>query len=62
MTLETRVNGEVRQKQSTNDLIFDIPTLIETCSRGITLQPGDVLATGTPGVSGVCAFSVRRRT
>lgn len=50
MTLETRVNGEVRQKQSTSELIFDIPTLIETCSRGITLQPGDVLATGTPGM------------
>ncbi|GAA5876549.1 hypothetical protein JCM3774_003135 [Rhodotorula dairenensis] len=53
MTLETRVNGEVRQKQSTNDLIFDIPTLIETCSRGITLQPGDVLATGTPAGVGI---------
>lgn len=51
MELQTRVNGEMRQKQSTNDLIFDIPTLIETCSRGITLQPGDVLATGTPGAS-----------
>ncbi|GAA5960157.1 hypothetical protein JCM8115_002530 [Rhodotorula mucilaginosa] len=53
MTLETRVNGEVRQKQSTTELIFDIPTLIETCSRGITLQPGDVLATGTPAGVGI---------
>jgi len=41
------VNGELRQDAQTTDLIFDIPTLIETCSRGITLHPGDVLATGT---------------
>ena len=44
----TRVNGEVRQDGSVADLIFDIPTLIETISRGITLLPGDVIATGTP--------------
>lgn len=49
MILETRVNGETRQKEDTSELIFDIPTLIETCSMGITLQPGDVIATGTPG-------------
>ena len=42
------VNGELRQDAQTADLIFDIPTLIETCSRGITLLPGDVIATGTP--------------
>jgi 2-keto-4-pentenoate hydratase/2-oxohepta-3-ene-1,7-dioic acid hydratase in catechol pathway len=42
------VNGELRQEGNTEDLIFDIPTLIETCSRGITLYPGDVIATGTP--------------
>ncbi|WP_313622702.1 fumarylacetoacetate hydrolase family protein [Achromobacter sp.] len=42
------VNGELRQDGNTEDLIFDIPTLIETCSRGITLYPGDVIATGTP--------------
>ncbi|OZI42816.1 fumarylacetoacetate hydrolase family protein [Bordetella genomosp. 5] len=42
------VNGEPRQDGNTEDLIFDIPTLIETCSRGITLLPGDVIATGTP--------------
>ena len=41
------VNGELRQDGHTRDLIFDIPTLIETCSRGITLMPGDVIATGT---------------
>lgn len=42
------VNGELRQDGNTEDLIFDLPTLIETCSRGITLYPGDVIATGTP--------------
>jgi 2-keto-4-pentenoate hydratase/2-oxohepta-3-ene-1,7-dioic acid hydratase in catechol pathway len=41
------VNGELRQDARTTDLIFDIPSLIETCSRGITLYPGDVIATGT---------------
>ena len=42
------VNGEKRQDASTTDLIFDIPTLIETISAGITLYPGDLIATGTP--------------
>ena len=47
------VNGELRQDASTVDLIFDIPTLIETISRGITLYPGDVIATGTPAGVGM---------
>jgi hypothetical protein len=47
------VNGELRQDGRTTDLIFDIPTLIETCSRGITLHPGDVIATGTPAGVGM---------
>ncbi|MER1966589.1 fumarylacetoacetate hydrolase family protein [Castellaniella sp. GW247-6E4] len=42
------VNDELRQNANTRDLIFDIPTLIETLSRGIELLPGDVIATGTP--------------
>jgi 2-keto-4-pentenoate hydratase/2-oxohepta-3-ene-1,7-dioic acid hydratase in catechol pathway len=42
------VNGEERQNASTTDLIFDIPTLVETLSAGITLYPGDIIATGTP--------------
>jgi 2-keto-4-pentenoate hydratase/2-oxohepta-3-ene-1,7-dioic acid hydratase in catechol pathway len=42
------VNGEERQNASTTDLIFGIPVLIETLSAGITLYPGDVIATGTP--------------
>jgi 2-keto-4-pentenoate hydratase/2-oxohepta-3-ene-1,7-dioic acid hydratase in catechol pathway len=47
------VNGELRQDGRTRDMIFDIPTLIETCSRGITLRPGDVIATGTPAGVGM---------
>jgi 2-keto-4-pentenoate hydratase/2-oxohepta-3-ene-1,7-dioic acid hydratase in catechol pathway len=47
------VNGELRQDGRTKDMIFDIPTLIETCSRGITLHPGDVIATGTPAGVGM---------
>ena len=47
------VNGELRQDGQTRDMIFDIPTLIETCSRGITLHPGDVIATGTPSGVGM---------
>ena len=42
-----------RQDARTVDLIFDIPTLIETISRGITLYPGDVIATGTPAGVGM---------
>jgi 2-keto-4-pentenoate hydratase/2-oxohepta-3-ene-1,7-dioic acid hydratase in catechol pathway len=42
------VNDELRQDANTHDLIFDIPTLIETISAGMTLQPGDIIATGTP--------------
>jgi 2-keto-4-pentenoate hydratase/2-oxohepta-3-ene-1,7-dioic acid hydratase in catechol pathway len=47
------VNDELRQDGRTADLIFDIPTLIETISRGITLYPGDVIATGTPAGVGM---------
>jgi 2-keto-4-pentenoate hydratase/2-oxohepta-3-ene-1,7-dioic acid hydratase in catechol pathway len=42
------VNDELRQDAATTDLIFDIPTLIETLSAGITIYPGDLIATGTP--------------
>ncbi|MCG8547326.1 MAG: fumarylacetoacetate hydrolase family protein [Alphaproteobacteria bacterium] len=48
LNLETRVNGELRQKATIADLIFDIPTLIETMSATMTLLPGDIIATGTP--------------
>jgi 2-keto-4-pentenoate hydratase/2-oxohepta-3-ene-1,7-dioic acid hydratase in catechol pathway len=47
MHLTTRVNGEVRQDAVVSQLIFDIPRLIETISRVMTLEPGDLIATGT---------------
>jgi 2-keto-4-pentenoate hydratase/2-oxohepta-3-ene-1,7-dioic acid hydratase in catechol pathway len=46
--LQTHVNGELRQEARISDLIFDIPTLIEYLSRSMTLQSGDIIATGTP--------------
>ena len=53
LRLETRVNGELRQSASVADLIFDIETLIATLSAGITLEPGDIIATGTPEGVGI---------
>jgi 2-keto-4-pentenoate hydratase/2-oxohepta-3-ene-1,7-dioic acid hydratase in catechol pathway len=47
------VNGELRQDANTRDLIFDVPTLIETLSAGITLRTGDLIATGTPAGVGI---------
>ena len=47
LRLITRVNGEVRQDARVSELIFDIPALIETLSRVMTLDPGDLIATGT---------------
>jgi 2-keto-4-pentenoate hydratase/2-oxohepta-3-ene-1,7-dioic acid hydratase in catechol pathway len=54
LSLITRLNGEVVQDGSTDDLIFDIPALIEYCSTFTELRPGDVIITGTTG--GVGAF------
>jgi 2-keto-4-pentenoate hydratase/2-oxohepta-3-ene-1,7-dioic acid hydratase in catechol pathway len=48
LRLITHVNGEKRQDALVADLIFDVPTLIEAISAAITLEPGDVIATGTP--------------
>lgn len=47
------VNGELRQDATTELMIFDIPTIIEQLSAGITLYPGDVIATGTPSGVGM---------
>jgi 2-keto-4-pentenoate hydratase/2-oxohepta-3-ene-1,7-dioic acid hydratase in catechol pathway len=47
LRLVTKVNGEIRQDAYVSQLIFDIPTLIETLSRVMTLEPGDLIATGT---------------
>ncbi len=48
LAIKTRVNGVVRQDSSTSDLIFDVATLIAFCSQHMTLEPGDVITTGTP--------------
>ena len=47
------VNGELRQDGNTEEMIFDIPTVIESISAGMTLYPGDVIATGTPSGVGM---------
>ena len=52
-TLVTTVNGEERQRAAISDLIFDIPRLIETLTATMTLQPGDIIATGTPAGVGI---------
>jgi 2-keto-4-pentenoate hydratase/2-oxohepta-3-ene-1,7-dioic acid hydratase in catechol pathway len=49
LALETRVNGEVRQSSNTSELVFSPDELLSYCSRYVTLLPGDVLFTGTPG-------------
>jgi 2-keto-4-pentenoate hydratase/2-oxohepta-3-ene-1,7-dioic acid hydratase in catechol pathway len=43
-----RVNGAIMQDGNTRDMIFDIPTIIESLSAGLTLEPGDIISTGTP--------------
>jgi 2-keto-4-pentenoate hydratase/2-oxohepta-3-ene-1,7-dioic acid hydratase in catechol pathway len=48
LAVECRVNGKLRQKSNTRHLVFDIPTIIEFVSRYITLEPGDIISTGTP--------------
>ncbi|MEZ5558678.1 MAG: fumarylacetoacetate hydrolase family protein [Pseudomonadales bacterium] len=51
LLLETRVNGEVKQSQRTSDLIFDVPYIVSYVSRYVTLLPGDLIFTGTPGAT-----------
>lgn len=53
LSLKCWVNDELRQDANTKDLMFDIPTIIETLSKGITLVPGDIIATGTPEGVGI---------
>ncbi|MDP3832500.1 MAG: fumarylacetoacetate hydrolase family protein [Hydrogenophaga sp.] len=48
LALQTTVNGKITQQGSTRDMIFDVPTLIEYFSAFMTLQPGDLILTGTP--------------
>jgi 2-keto-4-pentenoate hydratase/2-oxohepta-3-ene-1,7-dioic acid hydratase in catechol pathway len=49
LRLQCRVNGVTKQDSSTSRLVFNIPSIIEWLSQGLTLLPGDVIATGTPG-------------
>lgn len=51
--IRCHVNNELRQESNTGLLIFDIPTIIATISAGVTLMPGDVIATGTPAGVGI---------
>lgn len=51
--VRTWVNDELRQESNTGLLIFDVPTIIQTISEGVTLLPGDVIATGTPAGVGI---------
>lgn len=53
LRIQTRVNNELRQDGYVSEMIFDIPTLIETLSLYITLEPGDIIATGTPAGVGM---------
>jgi len=49
LRLQTRLNGEIVQEQTTADLIFDCPTIVSWVSGWVTLMPGDIIYTGTPG-------------
>lgn len=48
LLLETRVNGKVVQSANTNDMLFDVATIISTLSQAVTLEAGDVIVSGTP--------------
>ena len=49
LLLTTRVNGNVVQQQYTSDLLFDVPAIVSFISQWVTLEPGDLIYTGTPG-------------
>jgi len=51
LLLQTRVNGKVLQKQRTSDLLFDVEDIVSYISQFVTLMPGDVIYTGTPGAT-----------
>ena len=55
LKLEARLNGETRQSSSTSDLLFTVPQLVSYLSQAISLQPGDVIITGTPSGVGEIA-------
>ena len=53
LRLQTRLNGQVVQDASTNDMVFDVETLVSVISEAITLEPGDLIVTGTPSGVGL---------
>jgi 2-keto-4-pentenoate hydratase/2-oxohepta-3-ene-1,7-dioic acid hydratase in catechol pathway len=55
LAIEGRVNGEVRQSSNTRQLIFSVPALVEFVTRFATLEPGDIITTGTPSGVGPLA-------
>ena len=60
LKMELRVNGEIRQRSTTANMIFKIPQLIAFISNVMTLQPGDIIATGTPAGVGFYAKPEKR--
>src|SRR5438105_3167428 len=55
LELRLTVNGEERQRTMLDDLVFDVPALIEDISQIVSLEPGDVIATGSPGGVGMAS-------
>jgi 2-keto-4-pentenoate hydratase/2-oxohepta-3-ene-1,7-dioic acid hydratase in catechol pathway len=55
LSVTTRVNGKVRQEMGAEDMVFDIPAIIAHISKVMTLEPGDLIATGTPSGVGPLA-------
>ena len=51
--LQTRLNGEVMQSAMTDDMVFDVESLVTIISEAITLEPGDLIVTGTPSGVGL---------
>jgi 2-keto-4-pentenoate hydratase/2-oxohepta-3-ene-1,7-dioic acid hydratase in catechol pathway len=60
LKMELRVNGEIRQRSTTANMIFKIPELVAFISNVMTLQPGDIIATGTPAGVGFYAKPEKR--
>ncbi len=48
LAIRTRLNGEIKQDGNTSDMVFDVPTLVSFISHVMTLEPGDLICTGTP--------------
>ena len=51
LAISAKLNGETVQSSNTSDLLFDVPSIIEWVSKFITMEPGDLILTGTPGTT-----------